>query len=145
MTRILDRVPDRVREHLDDWRPWMVLAIAGIVFAITWLYFVNSRTVREVATRKATASATAAANYRQCVTSIPSLAKINTFLEGEGDLVDVLVQNSLANVQSTAPDDPQFETRRANLARLIAARAKIAAVAALPVPTPAECLLRRGE
>lgn len=144
MTRILDLVPDRVREQLDDWRPWMVLAIAGLVFAITWLYFVNSRTVREVATRKATASATASTNYEQCIRSIPGLKKINTFLEGENDLVDVLVQNSLANLGSTLQDDPQYKTRQANLGRLLAARAKIAAVDALPVPTPNQCLIRRG-
>lgn len=143
MTKLLDRVPDNVRGWLASWQPWVALALAGAIFAITWLYFVNSRIVREEATRKATAAATAATRYGQCVSSIPALKKINTFLEGERDLVDVLVHNSLGLVQTTDASDPQYETRVSNLERLMSARAKIATVDVLPVPTPEECLLRR--
>lgn len=133
---------DRVRLRLDNWRFWMVIAYFALAFLVVWLYGVSAKTQREQSTRLATARATAAADYARCVASIPQLAKINSFLRGESDLADTLARNSQAVLDATLIGDPQLETRRENLARLVAARDKIASVDKFPVPTIPECKSR---
>lgn len=139
LTGLLARVPAKITTRLDDWRFWTGVAYFALAFLMVWLYVVNSRTIREEATRRATELAAMQAAYRQCLGSIPSLNKINTHLRGVNDLAETLTLNSLAVASTTPKGDPQYRTRRANLARLQAARAKIGAVAELPVPTRKQC------
>lgn len=139
MKGLLSRVPPDVRNRLDNWRFWMVLAWFAIAFLMVAGYRLSVRTAQEQATREAASDAAVA----RCIASIPVLTKVNLFFEGERDLALTLLENSRANLSVTPMSDPVRATRVRNLRRLEAAYGKVAAIDKFPVPTEMGCLGRR--
>lgn len=129
----------RVRQVLNHWMPWMVIAYIGLVGVVVYGYTLNARTLRDEAIRQAELSAAHEAAVARCLGSRPQLMRVTRFVEGENDLAETLVQNSAAALEATPGDDPQYATRKANLVRLIRARENVKAIASFPVPTVAQC------
>lgn len=146
MTKLLDLLPDKVVHILDDWRVWVAIAYFALAALTVWAVVITTRTAHasaSAAKEQAIRQATIKADYRSCVRSIPSLTSFREFVGGVNDLADILVTNSLANINSFPPDDPQQPTRRDNLERIVRAQKRIASVRTFPLPTPASCEAKR--
>lgn len=148
---MLDRVPDRVRIMLDNWRFWMGVAYIALACLVVALFFINARTTssaahvaRDEAIRVAQVKAAAAASYTACLKSIPALTAITTHLRGVNELAQVLLMNNKSALAITPRSDPLWKIRHASVARLRAARDQIAAVRNLPIPTRAQCRASRA-
>lgn len=147
---MLDRVPDRIRIMLDNWRFWMGIAYLALACLVIALFFINARTTssaahvaRDEAIRVAQVKAAAASSYTACLKSIPALTGISRHLRGVNELAEVLLMNNKSVLAITPRSDPLWKVRRASVVRLTAARDKIAAAQSLPIPTPAQCRLQR--
>ncbi len=146
MTRILDRVPDGVRNRLDSWEWWVGVAYFALAGVIVALFFLNARTTRSVAhTAKLEAirEAETQTTYQTCLASIPEFHRLSRHVAGVNHLAETLVKNSEAAIRAAPPGDPLMASRKANLKRLKTATAEIAAVTAFPAQTVAECAARR--
>lgn len=142
---LLNRVPDRVRTTLDNWKFWVALLIAAGFGLLVWVAVVNSETARTAARNAelvATQRATARTSFNDCVRSRPYLRKISRHIAGVNELATLLVQNSEATIKAAPPGDPLTRVRIANLHRLVKAQQKVAAAKRVQVPTVAQCRAR---
>lgn len=146
----LERIPDRLRNHLDDFNFWIGIAYFGLVLVVIALFFLNERTAhteaKAAAERAAIASrllSEAEATYQGCVSSIPQLRRISQHISGVNEGFDTMVANARALVESTPKSDPQYPVRLANLLRISSAQQDVAAIRELHVPTVKECAARR--
>ncbi len=148
---LLSRVPDRVRDWLDDWKVWVSVSYIGLAALVVGLYFVNSRTSETLAKQAAAAAGVAAekqagiqADYRACLVSIPQLTQVNRFVRGVQDLHVALLQNATASHRATPPGSALYRQQIVNIARL---RRNVTAVlgVSFPVPTRASCEKRRKQ
>ncbi len=138
-----------LRRRVDTWHFWVGIAYFAIVAVIVALW-VNynqvsrdqSRTAQLVAARHADVVANADAQYIQCVKSIPTLTRINLFLNGVQSVDGVLLKNSLA-VHSVTPAGPTFQAQIKNIARLRRALHDVSGVR-FPVPSAASCVVLRN-
>ncbi len=142
---LLSRVPDRVRDWLDDWKVWVAVAYFALAAMVVALYFINARTTRTLSNQAAAAAQVAAekqavtqSDYRACIASIPQLAQVNQFVHGVQLLHRSLLANSKATHAVTEPGTPLYRQQIVNIARL---RVSVAAVNGIlfPAPTAAEC------
>lgn len=132
-------------EHAAHWQFWMVIAYFAIAWTIAWLALVYSRTLRDEAIREAEARSAREAAVARCLESRPQTARVSQFVQGVNEGFTILVLNSAAVLNQTPRSDPQYRIRKANLRRLIAAREKVLAIKAFPVPSVAECRQRGGD
>ena len=135
MTRLLDKVPDGVRERVDTFRFFAIVYGVAIGLLAIGGWVLNARTNEQAARNTAAREAALVA----CIRSIPVTSRISLHVSGVNDLAQILVQNSKDAIAASAPGDPLAHVRVANLRRLQVAAAKIGAVTAFPVPTVAEC------
>lgn len=143
----LERVPDRVREILDDERFWYGVLFVGMVLAlglsIQSVRTTTRTTARETAARVAQAQSLAASTYETCMRSISSRTLINAQFVGVQKLADALVTNSALNVANLTPSSPLYSQQVGKYERLLKADARIAAAKLLHVPSADECSARR--
>ncbi len=132
----------RVTETAGGLGFWVAVAYFGLALVVVWLYVVNSRTLRDQAIRIAEAKAARVASVQRCLESRGPLTRVSYHVRGVNDLAAVLVKNSARILEETPRTDPQYEVVRANLLRLIRARAQIGAVKSFPVPTVGQCRSR---
>lgn len=139
------RIARQMRPTLDTFNFWVGVAYFGLVAVVIALFFVNQATQKTVtrqaqvaAAHTAEIAATAKSRYQQCVTSIPTLNRINRFFAGVRIVNETLLENSAAALAVTAKSDPQYRTRVKNFHRLQRAAAS-AQIPKFPVPTPAKC------
>jgi hypothetical protein len=126
----------RVRDVLNSWRFWVVIAY-GILFVVLVLGGVTyGRESSDRAARRAAANA----SYQQCLASIPIFRKINRFIDGTRNVGAVLLLNSEQMHQITTPGTLVYKSQARNIRRLRRALRDQRAVLQFPVPTPAECL-----
>lgn len=145
------RVTRQLRPTLDSFDFWVAVSYFGLVALMVGLFFVNrstqhtiSRQARDEAARSAEIVANAQSQYHLCLSSIPTLRKIDAFIQGQRVTTDALVTNSKAALAATAKNDPLYELRVRNLHRLQSAE-RAAAVVKFPIPTAAQCAaLRRS-
>ncbi len=145
MTNLLNKVPDRVRDTLDQSGFWICVALFASAFAIGLSFYVENRTAHLAAQNAKTLAirqAAADSAVAQCVASIPTLDRISKHVRGVNDLVETLIANSEAAIHAAPPGDPLAAARRGNLRRLRAARREIGAVRSFPTPTVAQCRAR---
>ncbi len=148
---LLSRVPDRLRDWLDDWRVWVAVAYFGLAALVVSLYFVNSRTSRTLAIQAATAAqvrvektAQVNADYRACIVSIPQLKRVNQFVHGVQELHLTLLENSVANHKATPPGSALYRQQVVNIARLRRTVHSVSGVS-FPVPTLKDCETQRRQ
>lgn len=130
---------------LDNWKVWVGVAYFGLAATVVWLFFLNqsnsrtqSRQDKDEAIRVAELEASTNAQRSQCLSSIPTLKKINGFVAGVYELHSTLEQNSKATLDATPKTDPAWRVRHDNWVRIRRTVAKVAGVH-FPVPTKAEC------
>lgn len=140
---VLDRVPDRVRTTLDNWKFWVAMLIATSLCFLVWLAFVQARTLQTASKNAqliATQQAASRASFNDCVRSIKPLHRISEHVSGVNDLAssdqelavamfglsDILVENSVASINASTAGDPLQRTRRANLGRILNQRSDVA-------------------
>lgn len=148
---VVRRFARQLRPTLDSFDFWVAVAYFGLVALMVGLFFVNqntqhalSRQAKDEATHAAEIGANAQSQYHLCVSSIPTLRKINAFIDGQRVTAAALVTNSKANLAATQKNDPLYELRVRNLHRLQRAE-RAAAVVKFPIPTAAQCAaLRRS-
>lgn len=121
----------RTLKFFSHWGPWMVIAYFGIVAVIVALFTLNSQTIKEDAAQAAASS--------RCIASRPTLLKFRDHIQGVNEFAHVLAVNSRNVLAQTPRDDPQYAVRQANLARILKANRKIAALPTFHVPSVAEC------
>lgn len=131
--------------RLDNWKVWVGIAYFGLVITVVWLYYLNQRQsdtqakqARDEAVRIAEVESTTQAQRDQCRASIPTLARINGFVDGVYDLHAVLEKNARLIAAATPKADPAYTIRQENWKRIRATVTKVAGVH-FPVPTRAEC------
>ncbi len=136
---------DSVRDHLDDWKFWMGVAYFGLVCVTVALWVGYGRlaadqirTANVVAERHADIIANADAQYQQCVQSIPTLTRVNTFVRGVQDLHKILLENSIASHAATPPGSALYAQQIINIKRLERTVREVQKVG-FPVPTHAQC------
>lgn len=144
------RVGQAVFHALAPNRTWVFLFVVAIVSVNVWTLTIQRAQAHDeaihaadIAANHAREIANAESQYRSCLGSVPVLKKINGFIQGNKIIRDTLVANARANVSTTAIDDPQYDTRVANLHRLEMARAESFQVQ-FPVPTAATCMALRN-
>ncbi len=146
MTRVFNKLPDEWRRRFDNDRFWIkTIFVILAVFSVGG-FVLNAKTNQaqvQAAKLDAIRKAETQSTYQTCVSSIPQLVRFRKHVMGVNDLAAILAQNTAAAIESAPPDDPLAATRRANLARLIAAQTEIAAVRSFPVPTVKVCAARR--
>lgn len=137
---------DNARKYLSDWRTWIGIAYFGLVAVVVALGVYNSRlndnireTARISAARDAEIRMNTVTRRQQCLQSIPSLKKINMFLEGVRNAHEVLLINAKAALDQTSPSDRLYRLRKESLERLKKASADVE-IPAFPVPTKKKCL-----
>lgn len=130
-------------KKIDNWKFWIGIAYIGLAATVIWLFFLNQRSsqtqarqARDEAVHQAESESALAAQRSSCLDSIPTLQRINVFVDGVHDLHAVLEQNSKALLDA-APAD-QRKVRLANWLRIKATVKKVAGIH-FPVPTRAEC------
>jgi hypothetical protein len=140
----------RAIRKADNWKFWVGIAYFGLVVTVVWLFFLNqkqshvsAKQARDEAVRIAESDAAAKSQRAQCVASIPTLTKINSFVHGVQTLHSVLAQNSKAVLDATPKDDPDYRVRKANWLRV---KGTLTAVSGIhfPVPTKKQCLSAVG-
>lgn len=129
----------RAYELTSHWSFWVGIAYFGLALTVTWLYFVNSRTLQQQAIRTAELRATKSAAVERCLTSRPQLRRVSRFVKGVNEFALVIVQNSGRTLEQTPVSDPEYAIRKANLRRLIIARENIGSVKGFHVPSVREC------
>lgn len=106
-----------VRDELDSWKIWVMVAYAGIVLLfIATIYLVSSKLSQD-ADRRAQTKIANATQVTTCIVSARSTPNILKFL----DLIDVLASNSIiANRAALAadPNGPLADIRKDSLHRL---------------------------
>lgn len=137
------------RAVLDSWQFWMGVAYFGLVLVVVALYFQNGRidnaqrrADRAETLHLASVTAEASSAYTQCVLSIPTLQKVDTFVRGVQELHQTLLTNARLAHQATPPGTAAYRVQASNLIRL---RHSADAVKGLTfhVPTVKECRHRR--
>jgi hypothetical protein len=141
-----DKVPTMFR-RLGFWLliAYIVLAAVAVRGQVTQAQTTRNaaHTAKEQAIRRSSQESAIVSDYKVCVRSAPSIARVNKFLHGVNDLADILIQNAAAGLKAAPPGDPLNPVRRASLIRLRKARANVAVIKRFPVPTKAECVQRR--
>lgn len=121
----------RAHELMSHWSFWVGIAYFGLALVVTWLYFVNSQTLKKDAVHKA--------EVNRCMASRSPLGKFARHVRGVNDLALVLVENSAHVLETTPKSDPQYMVRKTNLERLVRARDKVAALPNFHVPSVRDC------
>ncbi len=99
-----------------------------------------SRNARDEAIRQSVA----AGIYNDCAASIPTLRAVSTHISGVNDLANLLVENSKRSLRALPRSAPDYRARQLNILGLEKARAKIATVKTLTVPSLEVCAARRN-
>lgn len=139
-----------IRRILDTWQFWIGVAYFGLVCVVValWIGFSRvstdqARTERIQAARHADIVANADAQYQQCVKSIPTLRRVDGFLEGVREVHHILLVNSEASHQATPPGSALYQTQKRNIERLRDAFKKVNGVK-FPIPTHSSCVALRN-
>jgi hypothetical protein len=127
---------------LDSWHFWVGIAYFGLVGVTVALWINFSRVDRQAQARHADIVANADSQYTQCVTSIPTLERINRFIAGVEETNAILLRNSLASHDATPPGTPLYQAQIANISRFRDALQSAKGVR-FPIPTLKSCLALR--
>jgi hypothetical protein len=128
---------------LDGWQFWVGVAYFGLAMVTVALWVSFARETRQAQARRADIIANADAQYTQCITSIPTLGRIDSFIDGVRGTNAVLLRNALASHAATPPGSELYRVQILNIARLRAS-VKSAEGVRFPIPTRAECSALRN-
>lgn len=147
----LNKLPAGVGNTLDSWRLWVAILVVAVTGLFIWaivntqqIALAQERQARTEAIKTAQTHTQAQSAYEACLQSRPQIKRASLHVLGVNELASTLIENNAALLHSTQRTDPQYATRRANLARLQKAARKIAAVKSFPVPSLDECKARRN-
>lgn len=140
--------PLTAEEHVEKGRAlrilsnvgfWVLIAFAILAFVIVWLFVVSGARRRDAALHRGEVTADARAKVNGCLTGRPELVRVDRFVDAVYDFHVASYQNALDLLKATPKDDPTYETRKKNAARIGRTIPPIAAIH-FPVPTVKQCL-----
>lgn len=149
----LENAPRWVTNTLDSRWFWHAVAYAGlgVVSVLLWVNYTrvaatqrkqsveDSSKAAQILAQHVKTRAAAEAAFARCETARPLLIRINRFITGEREASRILVINSQALLLLSHGTAADHEIRKANLARLRKADAKVQAAPKLHVPTKQDC------
>lgn len=136
---------ERLRPSLDSWHFWVAVAYFGLVVmtVVVWANYSRvSKEERRTAIVAAERGADIAAQYQQCIKSIPLLRKFNRFVAGVQLEHATLLRNAVATHRATPPGSDVYRAQVGNIIRLREANDAVTGLA-LPVVTVHQCQLAR--
>lgn len=116
----------------------MMIAYLGLAAFGLLLWHNQNATTRVIAERQADISANAAAQYTQCVKSIPQLRRINRFLHGVQIEHETLLQNSILAHKAQPRGTRLWHTQVGNIRRLRIANEAVQGIT-FPIPSLHRC------
>ncbi len=110
-------------------------------FLFIWVYVITGTLHHEVSSRKTAAEAARLADYNNCVSAVPVVAKMNAAIGAAAEVGFVLLQNSEETHMVTPAGTAVYRQQQVNIERL--RRALVAGAGVhIPWPTKQECATR---